>query len=385
MHKVLKKAALCTFGFSMLFGCASEEDTIVMAPVPVVQNQFDPTTEWTNSIGDGVGSYFSRLTPAYAYQKVYVASRSGLVKAFNPKNGEVIWQQDLEQEDTARLSGGLTLAYGKVFIGSGNGYLITLDAETGKELWRQSVDAEALAKPLADEGLVIVHTSSGTLIAFDADTGNKKWQINSEIPSLTLRGDSDPVSISGGVFWGMANGRLAAALASKGQMLWQQPVGTPKGATEIDRLVDVDSSPLILGNRLYTIGYNGQLIALDIRSGQPVWKRSYSSAVNLSSDGKRIFLVSEKDHIVAVDARSGTELWNNKELEHRQLTSPVVIDNYIVTADGEGYLHWLDRDTGLFVSQQQIDSNGIAVSPILVESSFVVVTRDGDIKKMRIN
>ncbi len=385
MHKVLKKAALCTFGFSMLFGCASEEDTIVMAPVPVVQNQFDPTTEWTNSIGDAVGSYFTRLTPAYAYQKVYVASRSGLVKAFNPKNGEVIWQQDLEQEETARLSGGLTLAYGKVFIGSGNGYLITLDAETGKELWRQSVDAEALAKPLADKGLVIVHTSSGTLIAFDADTGNKKWQINSEIPSLTLRGDSDPVSISGGVFWGMANGRLAAALASKGQMLWQQPVGTPKGATEIDRLVDVDSSPLILGNRLYTIGYNGQLIALDIRSGQPVWKRSYSSAVNLSSDGKRIFLVSEKDHIVAVDARSGTELWNNKELEHRQLTSPVVIDNYIVTADGEGYLHWLDRDTGLFVSQQQIDSNGIAVSPILVESSFVVVTRDGDIKKMRIN
>lgn len=55
----------------MLFGCASEEDTIVMAPVPVVQNQFEPTTEWTSSIGDGVGHYFSRLTPVYAYQKKY--------------------------------------------------------------------------------------------------------------------------------------------------------------------------------------------------------------------------------------------------------------------------------------------------------------------------
>ena len=384
MRKVLKKAALCTFGFSMLFGCASEEDTIVMAPVPVVQNQFEPTTEWTSSIGDGVGHYFSRLTPVYAYQKVYVASRDGLVKALDPENGKTIWEQDLEQDISARLSGGLTLTYGKVFIGSENGELITLDAETGEELWRKTVDGEVLAKPLADEGYVIVHTSRGALIAFDAETGDEKWQINSEVPNLTLRGDSAPVSISGGVFWGMSNGRLAAALISKGQLLWQQPVGTPKGATEIDRLVDVDSSPLILGGRLYTIGYNGQLIALELRTGQPAWKRNYSSAINMSSDGKRLFLVTEKDHVVAVDARSGTELWNNEELEYRQLTSPMIIDNYIVLADSEGYLHWLDRDTGLFVSQQEIDSDGIAVSPIIVEDGFLIVTREGDIKKMRI-
>ncbi|MCL4117983.1 UNVERIFIED_CONTAM: hypothetical protein GTU68_001868 [Idotea baltica] len=355
-----------------------------MAPVPVVQNQFEPTTEWTSSIGDGVGHYFSRLTPVYAYQKVYVASRDGLVKALDPENGKTIWEQDLEQDISARLSGGLTLTYGKVFIGSENGEVITLDAETGEELWRKTVDGEVLAKPLADEGYVIVHTSRGALIAFDAETGDEKWQINSEVPNLTLRGDSAPVSISGGVFWGMSNGRLAAALISKGQLLWQQPVGTPKGATEIDRLVDVDASPLILGGRLYTIGYNGQLIALDLRTGQPAWKRNYSSAINMSSDGKRLFLVTEKDHVVAVDARSGTELWNNEELEYRQLTSPMIIDNYIVLADSEGYLHWLDRDTGLFVSQQEIDSDGIAVSPIIVEDGFLIVTREGDIKKMRI-
>ncbi|AZL84132.1 MULTISPECIES: outer membrane protein assembly factor BamB [Aliivibrio] len=384
MRKVLKKAALCTFGFSMLVGCASEEDTIVMAPVPVVQNQFEPTTEWTSSIGDGVGHYFSRLTPAYAYDKIYVASRDGLVKALDPKNGKTIWEQDLEQDDTARLSGGLTLTYGKVFIGSENGEIITLDAETGEELWREKVDGEVIAKPLADEGYVIVHTSRGALVAFDAETGTEKWEINSEVPSLTLRGDSAPVSISGGVFWGMSNGRLAAALMSKGQLLWQQPVGTPKGATEIDRLVDVDSSPLILGGRLYTIGYNGQLIALDLRTGQPAWKRNYSSAMDMSTDGKRLFLVTEKDHVVAVDARSGTELWNNKELEYRQLTSPIIIDNYVVLADNEGYLHWLDKESGLFVSQQEIDSDGIAVSPIVVGDSFLIVTREGDIKKMRI-
>ena len=106
--------------------------------------------------------------------------------------------------------------------------------------------------------------------------------------------------------------------------------------------------------------------------------------MDMSTDGKRLFLVTEKDHVVAVDARSGTELWNNKELEYRQLTSPIIIDNYVVLADNEGYLHWLDKESGLFVSQQEIDSDGIAVSPIVVGDSFLIVTREGDIKKMRI-
>ncbi|MCW8328048.1 outer membrane protein assembly factor BamB [Photobacterium sp. SDRW27] len=383
MQKVLKQAVSVALAVGILAGCAGEEDTIQMAPLPQVESAFAPVQNWTQTVGDGVGHYFSKLTPAVGYGKIFVADRNGVVKALDPADGKVIWQQDLEVDVTAKLAGGIALSYGKLFIGSENAEVIALDEETGEEVWRTTVEGEVLAKPLVDEGLVVVNTSRGILQALDADSGEPKWQLSSEVPTLTLRGDSSPVAISGGIFWGQANGRLAGALMNNGQMLWQQPIGSPKGATEIDRLVDVDATPVIAGDRLFAIGYNGSLVSIELRTGQAAWKRNYSSATDFVIDGSQLYLVTDKDHVVAVDTRSGTELWQNQNLEYRLLSAPTVVNGYVVLGDSEGYLHWLDPNTGDFVAQQQTDGSGIAVPPLPVSDGYLVVTRDGRINKMQ--
>ncbi|MGF1725077.1 outer membrane protein assembly factor BamB [Photobacterium nomapromontoriensis] len=383
MQKVLKQAISVALAVSMLAGCASDEDTVQMAPLPVVESSFTPVQSWDGQIGSGIDHYFSKLRPALGYGKLFVADRDGVVKALDPETGTVIWEQDLETDFSARLAGGITLSYGKVFIGSENAEVIALDEETGALSWRAAVEGEVLSKPLVDEGLVIVNTSRGILQALDANTGDSKWQLGSEVPTLTLRGDSSPVSISGGVFWGQANGRLAGAIMGNGQLLWQQPIASPKGATEIDRLVDVDASPVIAGDRLYAIGYNGNLVSIDLRTGQPAWKRSYSSATDFVIEGNQLFLITDQDHIVAVDPRSGTELWSNNALEHRLLSAPAIIDGYLVVGDSEGYLHWLDPVSGDFVAQQEVGGDGIAVPPLEMLDGYLVITRDGRINKMQ--
>ncbi|GEA49226.1 outer membrane protein assembly factor BamB [Vibrio inusitatus NBRC 102082] len=383
-NKWLRRTLIAAVATAVV-GCASEEDTIIMAPVPVVESQFTPEVVWSTSVGDGVGQYFSKLTPTYAYNKVFVASRDGEVMALDPESGGKIWTADLEKDVPARLSGGINASYGKLFIGTENGEMIALDAETGEEKWRVEVDGEVLSVPETDANLVLVHTTRGALVALEEETGNEMWTVSTEVPNLTLRGTSSPVAVSGGVFWGTANGRLAAAIVERGQMIWQQPVGTPKGATEIDRLVDSDAKPLIVAGMLYTIGINGQLVAIDLRSGSPAWKRNYSSAQDMTTDGRNIYLVTDKDFVVAVDARSGTELWQNKELEYRLLTAPAIIDRKIVLGDSEGYLHWIDRNTGEFISQQLEHDSGFAVAPIEVDDGFVITTRNGSVKMLKIN
>ncbi|MEF1282715.1 outer membrane protein assembly factor BamB [Vibrio sp. M250220] len=385
MKNMLKKALATAMFVGVLAGCASEEDTIIMAPVPQVDSEFTPKSEWSNSVSGGVGQYYSKLTPEYAYDKVFVAGRDGVVKALDPESGKTLWEANVEADVSARLSGGITAAYSQIFVGSENGRLFAFNEETGELNWQADVDGEVLAAPATDSNLVIVHTNKGILQALDQVTGEVKWTISTEVPSLTLRGNSAPVTASGGVFWGTANGRLAAAIVERGQLIWQQPIGMPQGATEIDRLVDVDASPLILGSTLYIVGYNGQLTAIDLRSGKAAWKRNYSSSTDLVSDGSRLFVVTDQDHIVAVDARSGTELWSNEQLEHRLVTAPVMINQYVVVGDSEGYLYWIDRSSGEFVSMQQVNSSGFAVAPIAVPGGYVAVTRNGDVKKLTIN
>lgn len=381
----LKKALTAAMFVGILAGCASEEDTIVMAPVPQVDSEFNPSSVWSASVGNGVGQYYSKLTPEYAYGKVFVASRDGIVKALDQENGKTLWEAEIELDISARLSGGLVAAYNQLFIGSENGRVYAYNQETGELNWEVEVDGEVLTAPAADSNLILVHTNKGILVALDQSTGETKWSISTEVPNLTLRGNSTPVTASGGVFWGTANGRLAAAIVERGQLIWQQPIGQPQGATEIDRLVDVDAAPLILGGSLYIVGYNGQLTAIDLRSGKPAWKRSYSSATDLASDGSRLYLVTDQDHLVAVDARSGTELWTNDLLEYRLVTAPVMIDSYVVVGDSEGYLYWIDRSSGDFVAQQKVDSSGFAVAPIAVSGGYVLMTRDGAVKKLTIS
>ncbi|UTM56626.1 outer membrane protein assembly factor BamB [Photobacterium sp. CCB-ST2H9] len=384
MRKLLKQAVALAVTLSVLSGCASEEEAVQMAPLPAVENQFKPVQDWARNIGEGVQHFYSRLAPVTGYGKLYVASRDGVVEALDPSTGKQIWEHQVHAEENAKLSGGLSVAYNKVFIGSENAEVIALDAETGEEVWRVDVDGEVLAKPLADEGMVMVNTSRGILQAMDAQTGVTKWQISSDVPTLTLRGDSAPVSISGGVFWGQANGRLAGAFIRNGQLIWQQPVGQPQGATEIDRLVDVDAAPVVEGNRLYTAGYNGNLVAIDLRSGQQVWKRNYSSATDFVIDSGVLFLVTADDHLVAVDIRSGTELWQNTDLAHRILSAPSVINGKLVVGDSLGYLHWLDPRSGEFVAQQQTDGSGISVPPLALADGYLVVTREGKLSKMHL-
>lgn len=384
MKKMWNKVVLSATVLGMLAGCASETDTIIMAPVPQVQSQFTPQMEWDASIDDGVGHYFSKLTPVYEYGKVFIANRDGLIKALDPENGQTVWESNLEGDIPARLSGGLLAIYDQIFVGSENGEVIALDAESGEVTWRAQVGGEVLSSPAADDNLVIVNTSRGVLVALDQMTGEEKWSISTEVPNLSLRGDSSPTATAGGVFWGTANGRLAAAVLQQGQIVWQQPIGMPQGATEIDRLVDVDASPLIIDAMLFTVGVHGQLTAIDLRSGQPVWKRKYSSALDLATDGQTLYLVTDHDHLVAVDARSGTELWKNTQLENRLLTSPVLINGDIVLGDSEGYLHWINRSTGEFVAQQWVNDSGFAVGPIAIDDGYLIVTRDGSIKKLTI-
>ncbi|WP_039849699.1 outer membrane protein assembly factor BamB [Grimontia indica] len=384
MRKGWKRVGAVALLGTLLIGCAGEEDSIQMAPVPVVESEFTLSQVWKSSVGNGVGNYFSNLSPVQAYGKVFAADRQGVVKAMDTETGSTLWSVDLGEDSAALISGGLTASYGKIYLGTETGALIALDEETGETVWRSNAGGEILSKPLADESLVIVNTSRGELAAFDAESGEERWRISSDVPNLTLRGDSSPVSTSGGVFWGMANGRLGAAFVENGNIIWQQPIASPKGATEIDRLVDVDATPVIDGALLYAVGYNGQLVAIDLRSGRPAWKRTYSSSTDFLVAGSYLFLITDKDHVVAVDARSGTELWQNRDLEYRQLTAPVAISGYVVVGDAEGYLHWMDPNSGEFVAQQQLDDSGFAVSPLNVDGGYIVTTRDGTISKKQV-
>lgn len=94
-----------------------------------------------------------------------------------------------------------------------------------------------------------------------------------EVPSLSLRGQSTPTTGYNAVILGDDSGHISAYFAQNGQLIWQQRISQPSGSTEIARLNDVDTTPIIENGLVYGIGYNGNVVALDLSNGQVVWKK----------------------------------------------------------------------------------------------------------------
>lgn len=287
---------------TLLSGCSlfnSEEDVVKMSPLPTVENQFTPTTAWSTSVGSGIGNFYSNLHPALADNVVYAADRAGLVKALNADDGKEIWSVSLAEKDgwfskePALLSGGLTVSGGHVYIGSEKAQVYALNTSDGTVAWQTKVAGEALSRPVVSDGLVLIHTSNGQLQALNEADGAVKWTVNLDMPSLSLRGESAPATAFGAAVVGGDNGRVSAVLMEQGQMIWQQRISQATGSTEIDRLSDVDTTPVVVNGVVFALAYNGNLTALDLRSGQIMWKRELGSVNDFIVDGNRIYLVDQ--------------------------------------------------------------------------------------------
>lgn len=405
MNKHIKSSAIVVLvvalaGCSTVSGWFTDEEELEIRKLPEIQQQFETEVVWSESVGDGVENFFSRLSPAVGYGKIFAADREGYIVAFDPSNGDKIWQQRVSRKSreskiwnlygllagqvSAKVSGGLTVAYETVYFGTEDGIVYALDQETGDVKWQTNVPSEVVAPPAVDSGIVVVNTVSGALVGIDSITGNVLWQNDSDVPPLTLRGVSAPAAAAGGAIVGLANGRLRVAILETGLTAWEAVIAKPAGATELERIVDVDSKPLILGPTAYVVSYGGALAAVELRSGNVVWTREYASYRDIAMGANRLFVTDNSGNLYAIDRRNGIELWSNGQLRKRNLTSATVVGDYIAVGDKFGFLHFFTQDEGVYVSRIAIgdddEDEALYNAPVYADGLFVVQTRDGEVK-----
>lgn len=371
-----------------------KEDEESLEPAKLVKftPELDINREWKANVGDGLGKKYLRISPRVVADRIIAADAYGIVAAFDRFSGKRVWQTQfdkvagkgfsitgfLDRTDPSFVSGGLGTGEGLVLLGTTRGDVVALSVVDGSEQWRCNVGTEIGSVPVIDDERVFAQSIDGKLTALDSASGEELWTYNSQVPRLTLRGTSSPVVVNDVVYTGFASGKVTALRVENGEPIWEQRVMLPEGRSELERIVDVDASPLVTGSAIFAVAYQGRAVGMSLRDGRPRWEKETSSFLDMAEGYGQLYVVDDEDTILAIEQSSGEVVWQQEAFARRKLTAPLAFSNYIFVGDDEGYLHAVAQRDGRLLGRVKV-GKGLRSNLIVADGVIYASDNKGDI------
>jgi outer membrane protein assembly factor BamB len=351
---------------------------------PMELVDFDPRLEvqraWRTTVGDGLGKASPGIRPAHAGGLIWAADRKGRIVAVDARSGDRVRRIDIDLP----ISAGPAVNGDRLVVGTLDGQVVVVDHASGEISWRAQLSSEILAAPVLADGLLVVRCIDGRVFGIDAETGLREWVYDRSVPLLTLRGNSAPRIRGGQVFIGHDDGSVTALDLADGSVLWEQRVGTPEGRTQLDRLADIDGPMAIVGLDIYSASQHQRMASVALDSGRLLWVKDVGSHAGVTVSRTQLTLSDNGDRVWMLDRRSGSTEWTNEQLLRRRLTRPVIQGDFVAVADGLGYVHWLDADTGEFVARERAGKEAPASAPLVVDNMLFLLDVDGKLTAWRV-
>jgi outer membrane protein assembly factor BamB len=363
-------------------GCSKDKDVEPPATLVDFPQTLPVKKLWDDGVGGGKKQTKLRLGlgPAIDNGVVFAANHKGEILAVSLETGRDVWVKKLK----VPISAGPEAAFGMVVAGTSKGAVIALDGATGRQLWRSQINSELLSSPAISEKVVVMRSVDGRLHGLDTHTGKVLWSVEQQVPRLSLRGTAIPIVAKEIAISGFDNGKVMAVSLTTGDTIWDTALASPHGRTELDRLVDIDSAVRVVGDNVFAAGFQGRTAMLALDSGQLWWSHDMSSYRGLSVDEDNLYVTESDGTVVAMRQRDGAEVWRNDKLKRRGLSTPVVTSTAIAVADFQGYLHWLDKNTGALVARERIaKKQRVSNPPVSAGDTVVVLTDAGTLAAYR--
>jgi len=364
-------------------GCSKDKDVEPPAALLKFPDSLPVKKLWGDNVGGGKKQVKLRLGlgPALDNDVVFAASHKGEVLAVALETGKQVWVKKLKMP----LSAGPAAGFGMTIVGSSKGVIVALDEATGKEKWRSQVNSELLSAPAISESVVVLRSVDGRLHGLNAQTGKELWSVEQQVPRLSLRGTATPIIAKDVAISGFDNGKVMAVSLTNGDTVWDTALASPHGRTELDRLVDIDSAVHVVGDNVFAAGYQGRTAMIALESGQIWWSHDMSSYRGLAADEENIYVTQSDGTIVAMRQRDGSEVWRNEKVKRRALSAPVAISSAVAIADYQGYVHFLDKNTGVLVARVKVAKQRVSSAPAAFEDTVVVLTDGGSLAAYRVS
>ncbi|XAM00186.1 PQQ-binding-like beta-propeller repeat protein [Phycisphaeraceae bacterium D3-23] len=316
--------------------------------------------------------------------------------------------------------------------------LYCLDPETGEVIWQRGYadfisdivyNRYSIGAPTIDPdtGNVFFQTSPGLVMALDRD-GNQLWQVslmetygkltfpNGRTGVITIDGDLAIVNCIS-TNWGLegpARNRFYAFNKNSGELVWSSTPGVGPPFLKDSSF----STPCIENRQGYRVFYAGtgcgNLVCVNIRTGQPMWRYQMSfggvnaspviydngtpddpaddlviqvhGKENVGDTGRGYMIAIKADQALAAAVASDEEplqlgaesvAWRNDDVS-MFTSSPTLADGVVYQCTLEGLLVAIDAKTGDTLWEQKFGTDQLHASPLYADGKmYLAMWHDG--------
>jgi len=260
---------------------------------------------------------------------------------------------------------------GVLYFGSDDGNVYAVAASDGRQLWKYATRGAVASSPAISDGTLYVMSFDGHLYALSAKTGALRWKfatagerhfeakgLHGMTPASQTYFDpfdlflSSPVVADGAVFFGSGDGNLYALDAKSGELKWKFGTGDV-----------VHASPAYADGVLYFGSWDSYFYAVDAKTGAQKWRfhggedPMMHNQVGFQSSAAvangMVYVGCRDSNLYALDAATGEEKWKVNNAGSWVITSPAVVDGKVVFATSDSSLFQVvDARTGKPIARQ---------------------------------
>jgi outer membrane protein assembly factor BamB len=343
---------------------------------------------WRTDVGLGSSSNRRLINPPIVVDGVvYVGDAAGHVTAVSAGSGEELWQVRAASpfEDSPPLGGGVAFGEGLLFVSTGYGELMALDPANGGLVWREEANAPLRAPPTVADGRVFVVTVDNQLEAYAAATGEPLWNHTGILEPAALLGGAAPAVGLGVVIAPYSSGEIFALRIESGRPVWSDSLTAIRRVGALATLADIRGMPVVDDDRVFAVSHAGRAAAIDVTSGVRAWEQQFGSINMPWVAGGFVYVLTLQADVVALTRDEGRIRWvaTLPRWEDPEDTSgpivwagPVLAGNRLILVNSEGEGVVLSPYTGEELSAFDLEGPS-QIMPVVAGGTLYVLTDNG--------
>jgi outer membrane protein assembly factor BamB len=331
---------------------------------------------WTANAGTG-SNPSGRLTasPIVADGRVYTLDAAGNVSAFAITGGSAVWRSNVtpdKEKGEKGYGGGIASEMGRVYAATGFGTVIALDQTSGKKLWEKSLGVPIRSSPTAAGDRVFVATVEGKFFCLNGASGEEVWSFRGLPEKTSLISNPSPAVDGDVVIAPYPTGEVVAIKISNGQPVWTESLARTRSASAIASMSDA-ARPAIDGGTAFAIGHGGKMVATQVKTGERLWTINVPSTQTPWVAGESVYVADINGQLLAVARKDGKIQWTAKMPGSDTWSGPTLAGGLLWLASSKGKLIAVEAATGKVASSQELGSP-VYIAPIVAGGRMFIMT-----------